>query len=61
MYNQIAGKRLPRIEALSDGVFSIAMTFLHPFLSLVVIFAIQLNYAFGIFNHLVKKDQKDLA
>ncbi len=28
MYNQIAGKRLPRIEALSDGVFSIAMTFL---------------------------------
>jgi hypothetical protein len=31
MYNQIAGKRLPRIEALSDGVFSIAMTFLASF------------------------------
>lgn len=28
VYNQIAGKRLGRIEALSDGVFSIAMTFL---------------------------------
>lgn len=27
-YNKIAGRRLQRIEALSDGVFSIAMTFL---------------------------------
>lgn len=27
-YNEIAGKRVQRIEALSDGVFSIAMTFL---------------------------------
>lgn len=27
-YNQIAGKRLGRIEALSDGVFAIAMTIL---------------------------------
>lgn len=27
-YNQIAGQRSSRVEALSDGVFSIAMTFL---------------------------------
>jgi uncharacterized membrane protein len=27
-YNQIAGQRMQRIEALSDGVFAIAMTLL---------------------------------
>jgi uncharacterized membrane protein len=28
LYNKIAGKKIPRIEELSDGVFSIAMTLL---------------------------------
>jgi uncharacterized membrane protein len=27
-YNQIAGQRIQRIEAISDGVFAIAMTLL---------------------------------
>ncbi|MFZ4474309.1 MAG: hypothetical protein ACOYPR_03895 [Saprospiraceae bacterium] len=49
MYNQIARKRLPCIEALSDGVFSIAMTFLASFFEFGGDICDSTHYAFGIF------------